>query len=269
MKRNDLLTLVMILFVGCDLNSGLGFLGDVVEKFHGKSVNVDGAIGDEIGAAIGNGRVKRDLGGKDEIVREGVERGPLPNIPEEQLPNPGDNGNNDLDDEDIDLDNDEIDLKQIDYNPYSLNDVYKLLDIFAEKSEKVRRKVQKAYDVWEKAYNADKLARKAYEDAFDKLKHFYDTEGEEKTFNNHFEVIQEFYRALDNFKQSGLVVDKAYKNYKKAEDYSLALDSKIDATIKVLQSPFVDKGYLPSDKEPSDKDLSVEDSDDDGSDDED
>ncbi|WP_024654580.1 hypothetical protein [Borrelia hispanica] len=238
MQRNNiLLAVILMLFIGCDLDSGIGLLRGVLDKFDEKSISSDGMIGfknDDVNGI--NGKDKGNLGKREGLVPN-VE-GLLPNVAEKQYLEPGDIDINDIDNIDVDKINDYT---------YPWDSSPKSFRILLKKLEKARQRVQHAYDIWGKACSAENIASDLCDEALVKLHEFVKAKGGANSINyaddEYFELAKDSDRKLDDYQKAVAEQKRACEDVKKANAYCL----KLEATIEVLMSPF-----MPEEQEPQD-----------------
>ncbi|AFI31839.1 hypothetical protein [Borrelia crocidurae] len=239
MQRNNiLLAVILMLFIGCDLDSGIGLLRGVFDKLDGKSISSDEMIdfkNDDI-----NGVNRKDKGNL--VKREGLVpnvegfvpnvEGLVPNVAEEQYLEPGDIDINDIDNIDVDKINDYT---------YPWDSSPKSFRILFKKLEKAKQRFQYAYDIWDKACSARNIASKLYDEVFAKLQEFVNAKDENgkngisHTDDKHFELTKEVDRKWDDYQKAVEEEKRTREDVKKADDYCL----KLEATIEVLMSPFM------------------------------
>ncbi|ACH95145.1 hypothetical protein ACE4V3_04725 (plasmid) [Borrelia recurrentis] len=199
MQRNNiLLAVILMLFIGCDLDSGIGLLRGVLDKLDGKSISSDGMIdfkNDDINVI--NGKDKGNLVKREELVPN-VE-GLVPNVAEEKYLEPGDIDINDIDNIDVDKINDYT--YPWDSSPKSFRILFKKLD-------KAQQRVQYAYDIWDKACSARNVAYEFYSKALVALGEFVNAKDENgkngisDTDNKHFELTKEVDRKWDDYQKA-------------------------------------------------------------------
>ncbi|ETZ18013.1 putative membrane associated protein [Borrelia duttonii CR2A] len=247
MRRNNiLLAVILMLFIGCDLDSGIGLLRGVLDKLDGKSISSDGMIdfkNDDINVI--NEKDKGNLVKREGLVPNVEElvpnvEGLLPNVVEEKYLEPGDIDINDIDNIDVDKINDYT---------YPWDSSPKSFRILLKKLEKAQQRVQYAYDIWDKACSARNVAYELCSKALAALNEFVKAKGENSidySDNKYFELTKEVDRKWDDYQKAAEEEKRTREDVKKADDYCL----KLEATIEVLMSPFMPEKQKSQDSSP-------------------
>ncbi|ACH93918.1 hypothetical protein [Borrelia duttonii] len=245
MQRNNiLLAVILMLFIGCDLDSGIGLLRGVLDKLDGKSISSDGMIdfkNDDINGI--NGKDKGNLVKREELVPN-VE-GLVPNVAEKQYLEPGDIDINDIDINDID----NIDVDKINDYTYPWDSSPKSFRILLKKLEKAQQRLQYVYDIWDKACSERNIAYELCSKALAALNEFVKAKGGNSidySDNKYFELTKEVDRKWDDYQKAAEEEKRTREDVRKADDYCL----KLEATIEVLMSPFMPEKQKSQDSSP-------------------